>query len=219
VDSDNPFGLLLTRYIVVLPDHGWVESASWIAQIIIAALAIIAAFVAYRQLKEMADYREQRLHIANGTLLMELDKRFDSKDLIDARRIFVDMRERIKKEVAANNLKANEEYRAEKIAEVWTVELERLRADTDDDEDKYSELMSLAGFFETVGVMVKRKYISEQDAIGLFKGPLITFGRNFRKHIELRQKETGMPPGLLEHALYLYELAESAEKKATLPSA
>jgi hypothetical protein len=150
---------------------------------------------------------------------MELDHRFDSKDLVKARRIFIEMRERITKDVAASNLVANEKYRTEKIAEAWTIELYRLMADRNDDEDKYGELMSLAGFFETIGVMVKNKYVSEQDAIGLFKGPLITFGRGFTKHIELRQKEAGMPSGLLEHALYLYELAESAERKSSSPTA
>ena len=54
MDLDSPFSLLFTRYVVVLPDHSWLEIVSWVAQIIIALLAIVAALVAYKQLKEMS---------------------------------------------------------------------------------------------------------------------------------------------------------------------
>jgi hypothetical protein len=56
--------------IYIFPaEHSWLEVASWIAQIALAILAVIAAFFAYRQLKEMSDYRESRLRIANATLI------------------------------------------------------------------------------------------------------------------------------------------------------
>ena len=94
------------------------------------------------------------------------------------------------------------------MAEEWTTRLADLRERKD---DKYQSLLRIGGFFETVGMMVKNEYISKRDALGLFSGPIIAFGRNFSKHIELRQNQAGVPQGLLEHALHLYEIAVADE--------
>jgi len=188
----------------VVTEHGWIETASWIAQIAVAIVALAGAVVACYQLREMADYRRQRLRIANATLLMELDQRFDSKEMTEARNLFIEMRESDERGYLWTPSLLNEEEKMAKMADEWTKQLSELR---EKQKDKYSLLLSLGGFFETVGMMVKRKYISKDDALGLFSGPVIAFGRNFSEHIAARQNEAGVPPGLFEHALYLYQLA------------
>jgi len=95
-------------------EHGWVEYAAWIAQIIVTLVAIGAAFVAWWQLGEMRDYRNQRLKIANAALLMELDHRFDSKELTEARELFVHMGEEISSSISAKHPLINESDKLEK---------------------------------------------------------------------------------------------------------
>jgi hypothetical protein len=157
---------------------------------------------------EMADYRQQRLRIANATLLLELDHRFDSLDLKDARATFVKMRDEISKLVSDNNSLSNEVDKKNKMIDEWTRKLSDMRKNNI---YEYTNLIRLGGFFETVGMMVKRQYISGDDARGLFIGPVMIFGRNFSRHIEERQNETGVAAGLFEHALFLYDLAVKAE--------
>lgn len=73
----------IIKETVVITEHEWLEYASWAAQILVAAIALIAAIVAYRQLKEMADYRKQRIQIANANMLMQLVHRFESHDMTE----------------------------------------------------------------------------------------------------------------------------------------
>jgi hypothetical protein len=200
----------IVRDIMVI-DHEWLEYASWIAQIIVAVIALaaaivagIAAFVAWQQLGEMTNYRRQRLKIANATLLMELDHRFDSGELAEARKLIMKIAEEIGVAISTARPLVNDQEKLQRIIDEWTRRLADMRAN---DGDKYSLLLRLGGFFETVGMMVKREYVSKDDALGLFMGPIVMFGRNFKPHIEERQKEAGVPAGMFEHALYLYELA------------
>ncbi len=200
----EPFVL---RDIMVI-DHEWLEYVSWVAQVIVAIIAIVAAVFAWRQLGEMTDYRQQRLRIANATLLMELDHRFDSKELDAARNLIMQINEEISVEISGAYPLANEEEKVQRIVVEWTTRLASMRAN---DRPKYSSLLQIGGFFETVGMMVKREYVSKDDALGLFMGPIIMFGRNFKPHINERQNEAGVPDGMFEHALYLYDLAIAAE--------
>lgn len=198
------------KEVIVVTEHGPLEYASWVAQVLVTVIAIAAAIVAWRQLGEMADYRKQRLRIANATLLLELDHRFDSKELAEARELFMQTGEEISTVVSGKHPLANEEEKVARMIADWTEQLATFRKDG---KDKYSQLLRIGGFFETVGMMVKREYVSPQDALGLFRGPILMFGRYFKPHIDTRQNEAGVPKGLFEHALYLYDLAMADGKK------
>jgi hypothetical protein len=69
--------------------------------------------------------------------------------------------------------------------------------------------MSICGFFETAGLMVKRGYVPAEDLINLFGGPLGIVSTCYRAHIQERQKETGVLAGLYEHALELGAVVRS----------
>lgn len=187
-------------------DHPWLEYTSWVAQIILVAVAIIAAVVARNQLKEMTDFRKQRVRILNATLIMELDHRWDAGEIREARALFLSIREEITKAVSNNNPLDGDHAKMEKAKAEWKSHLAGLRKD---DRPKYQQLIGLCGFFESVGMMVKREYISKDDAMGLFGGSIVAMDRCFREHLEDRAKEMGVPKGFFEHALYLGELAKS----------
>jgi hypothetical protein len=62
--------------------------------------------------------------------------------------------------------------------------------------EDYLKLMSLCGFFETVGTMVKLEYIDKSAILNIYEGAIMSVGNCFREHIDQRQKEYGMPEGV-----------------------
>ena len=183
----------IIKETVVITEHEWLEYASWAAQILVAAIALIAAIVAYRQLKEMADYRKQRIQIANANMLMQLVHRFESHDMTESRQLFSKIKDEVNHTICARHPVAVDEEKLQRITDEWTQYLNTLRKD---EGEKYFTLLRIVDFFEEVGTMIKKKYISPDDAMELFKGPILAVGRNFSRHISSRQKEIGVPDGL-----------------------
>jgi hypothetical protein len=176
------------------------ERASWIATVAAATVAIIGALFAGAQLLDVR-------RASQASLLLDLDARFDSEGLRAARDLFSSLRQDIHTIVSTNNPHANDAAKRDLICAEWRQALADLRKN---DTDSYIMLIGWLGFFETLGLMVKKRYISEQDAFDLFRGPLIDIGNSFRLHIEDRSKETGVSEGLFEHALSLSARASKA---------
>ena len=65
--------------------------------------------------------------------------------------------------------------------------------------------MRVVNFFEIVGQMVSRKYVSIDDIDGIFRGPILDIEMAFTKHIHERQNEKGVPQGLYANALSLFD--------------
>jgi hypothetical protein len=184
--------------------HPWLEWVSWGAQILLFAVAVVAAAFGRRQLREMTDYREQRLRIANAQLLMDLDNRWDSKDMHESRMLFNKVRDDINETVGAANPKAKDNERERKIEDAWVEKLAAMRVN---DAANYGKLMAICSFFETVGLMVKREYIQADDVLELLLGPIMNIEKCFGGHIKALEKEMGVLAGLYEHALNLSKLA------------
>jgi hypothetical protein len=184
------------------------ELLSWGAQLLLVVIAIGAAFVAAYQLREMGRYRSQRLQIANAQFLMNLDDRWDSQRMQESRVILNAMRENIMKKVGSANPTLNDAERTRHIKQEWIASLQDKR---DNSPDEYAVLMSFCGFFETVGLMVDRQYVQNDDVFELFLGPIIDVATYFGGHIAELEKETGMPEGLYRHAL---NLAREGERRA-----
>lgn len=199
---------MITVYHVIVDDmgHGSLEVCSWIAQLLIVAIAIVAAFVAKGQLKEMGDYRLQRVRIANAQLLMELDKRWDSREMHESRLIFKRTFDAISKKVATDHGTVKDGEREKLMQGEWVNELHKKRKENP---EEYTKLMDMCGFFETVGLMVDKDYIKFDDVKELLEGPIVNIGKCFRGHIESLEKETGVLAGLYKHALALSRRAAS----------
>jgi len=178
----------------------FLERASWLCQILLTVIAAIGAIFAGVQLRIVRQ-------VSQATLLLELDARFDSSEMRQARNQFATVSEDVEKVVAANHPLANDVAKREHAAQLWKETLGLLRTDN---EATYLKLIGWCGFFETVGLMVKKGYLSEEDVLDLFKGPLVDLDKAFRLHIEERGKETGVPNGLFEHALSLSDIAIKA---------
>jgi hypothetical protein len=82
-------------------------------------------------------------------------------------------------------------------------ELFRLRAT---DASKWSEYVNYVAFFEILGVYVRNGYLPLRDVMQVFKGPILLVDVAWRDVIQSWQREPGLAPGLLEHALFLMEI-------------
>lgn len=188
-----------------MADHSWLEIAYWISQIVLTLIALVAAVAAWYQLTEAENSRMAQLRAMNATLLMELDNRWDSAEMREARRISFEWTQKIDKTVSAKQF-ADQDQRAAAISAEWTSLLRDARSN---DMREYAKLMAMCGFFETVGVMVKKDYIAAPDVIDLLKGPILAIEMWFGGHIAERAKEMGVPNGLYENALNLVKLAKA----------
>lgn len=188
------------KLLVEALDPSWVGYLYWWSQILLTAIAAASAYFAYGQLKNIAASRGDAVHIARATFLLELDRRWDGTEMVAARKLLSKTLGEAKETVSRANHLANDGERERLVGIEFSRTLAALRST---DTDAYQALMSICGFFETAGLMVKRGYVPADDLISLFGGPLATAGTCYRSHIQDRQNETGVLAGLYEHALDL----------------
>ncbi len=67
--------------------------------------------------------------------------------------------------------------------------------------ERYRTMMRTLNFFETLGQLVKRRYVVLADIDGLFRGPILDAGVVCVSHIKDRQNERTV--ALYENALFL----------------
>ncbi|MER9047678.1 hypothetical protein NKH89_10425 [Mesorhizobium sp. M0923] len=183
----------------------WLEIAYWISQIILTVIAFVAAIAAWNQLTQAENARLAQLRAMNATLLMELDNRWDSAEMREARRICFEWTQKINETISGKQF-ADQQQRSVAISDEWTKLLRDCRIR---DMKEYGKLMGMCGFFETVGLMVKKDYIAASDVIDLLKGPMLAVEMWFGGHIAEREKEMGVANGLYENALNLVKLAKA----------
>lgn len=177
------------------------EIASWIGGLILVFVGVGSFIAAALALIEAARARR-------ASLLLQLDERFDSTEMKDARALLYTKLDEVKHAVATAQPLANEAQRNTLCRTEWAARLGDMRVN---DNGNYMKLLVFAGFFETVGLMVNMRYISSTDVINLLEGPILDMEMAFREHVANRITESGTAPDLLKHA---FLLADVAKKKA-----
>ena len=197
----------LVRELVGRPHS--LEVVYWLANVAIAGVAGYALWFAYHQVMAARRSNEATLKQAHATFLLELDRRWDSEEMFQCRVQLLIMRDGILARVGAEHARLDDNAKARKIGEEFAKDLKALR---DSELENYLVVLRMCGFFETVGLMVKKEYVALDDITSLFKGSIIAMGTYFSRHIEERQKEMGVPGGFFENALYLVDEVENLEK-------
>jgi hypothetical protein len=130
--------------------------------------------------------------------LLQLDSRWEA--LQSQRDKVVGLIDQATKEVFLQHATLSDCHRVEKLKE-------RLKQDIIDLESTsittYRELVVYLGFFETVGLMVRNKYIPLNEIIRLYDGPINDIDIVFTEHIAEWQKKVSVSDGLFENMLYL----------------
>lgn len=177
--------------------HG-LQVTAWIMQILVFLALLVGTFYAKGQLDHMRADSDQSRKISQARLMLDLDTRWDSPDMQITRQLFARTNIDIGKIVSQEKPLAKDSAKAEIIKEKWAEHLGKLR---EEDINSYTSLMAMCGFFETVGIMVDRDYLSKEDMFALFLGPIIAIERCYSGHIYHRSQEEGVPEGLYRHAL------------------
>ena len=176
------------------------------AQTAILGVAVAALIYARGQVEEARELRSAQLQQARATFLLELDSRWESDRIRQAASLFARMRREEIQKAGKNDPHLNDEQKRHYAAITFNDQLNIIRSSTElQDLEKYRSLIGLAGFVETMGVMVKRGYVPAEDINELLGGPVLDFGTFFARHINERQNETGVLKGLFENALDLVE--------------
>jgi hypothetical protein len=188
----------------------WLEIWYWCSQVILCLIAFGTAIFAGIQLRVIRRSRLETLKTAKATFLLELDRRWDSAEMIQTRERFVRLRDDVKKKVSSENAVENPEERRRVMQEEFHKSLSPMK---EINYKEYLSILRMCGFFETVSLMVKREYVDRRDIIDLFRGPMEQIDMCFPKHIKECQKEVDVTPGLYEHALSLCKVAASGAVK------
>lgn len=140
---------------------------------------------------------------AKATLLLSLEEKWNSADMRAAKKCFVEKKNTVDSDIHKTNSNLNDSAIEEKKCDKFKTLLRELYRD--EPFGSYTTLMSMVGFFELLGLLVKRKYVDIKDIADLFGGPILDVGRYIAPHINERKTERGVPNGLFENALYLVD--------------
>lgn len=206
----------------------FIASVGDIATLVLAVVAVVALFVAWRHLgavwrQSMAafeqmetSYRQlemtqQQLETARDQLhelmesnrarfLFDLDSRWDSEAMIAARQKFRIEYDSIEAKAHAEDPMANVEKLRLRTSELFHEHLKSLMKDNVKD---YRLLLMMIGFFEIAGILAKKGYIPAIDIIDLYAGAILPVYWCFKHHMEVEGATITAVPGLYEHALAL----------------
>lgn len=174
-------------------------AADW-ATIILVFVAVGALAYAAKEVSAAHTANHLAYLQSKATFLLEVDRRWDSQEMVNSRSLIRTVRDDLMKLVASKYSQLDDAHKAEKLGDEFAKALAEMRKN---DPNNYVLMLRYCGFFETVGVMVQREYIPLDDIDALFRGPILAVDTCLRSHISQRQNETGVPKGLFEHALFL----------------
>lgn len=195
--------------LLTLSQPHWLEIAAWIAIIATAITAGYAIIYARHQLKIARE---------NGKILflMDMDRRWDGHEMKEARIKWRELRNSINETIEKEHSQLSHQDRLNKASELCSNKLhEMLKRDV----DGYAIIMSIMGFFETIGYVIDKKFTSSDEIAGLYGDSIQEFDRLCFSHLEKRredrQSSTGAPTDLYEHARNLiFATREYYEKMA-----
>jgi hypothetical protein len=170
------------------------QAAAWVAT---AAGALLAAVQLRRQARQ-----------ARATFLLELFRQWQT--MIKPRTAFAAFRIACEKDLLTLHAKLSDTERLSKLREVAREKLGRMEEDPTQT-DEYLNLLELVGFFDHVGLMVRRGYLPFKDVDGLLHGPIIVVDIHCRGHTDDLKKRSGVPPGLYQDFAYLADRAARAD--------
>ncbi|PZR92475.1 MAG: hypothetical protein DLM68_02120 [Hyphomicrobiales bacterium] len=151
------------------------ELLFWWAGVALAILTVVALIFAGVQAKIIAKQ-------AKATLLLDLVDKFNSKEMFEAKKLFVDTTSKERKGIFSQYSNLPDKEVLTKLKEHLKVVMDGIH--NTEDRTNYSTLMRILSFFELVGLLVRRRYISLKDIDELFRGPILEAGTAFARHIK-----------------------------------
>ncbi|MFM6950201.1 MAG: hypothetical protein ACKOW1_04155 [Novosphingobium sp.] len=199
-------------------------------------IAFFASILAIRQLRLATKAQADQVQIARANLMLAIDKSYEDATMLNSRKAVRSLRNRAHAtiEKQAHKDKTSDGKRKQ-IAEEFSAQLDQLwsvaRSIRDEDvdvadskqriaHDRYSELMCLVNWMETVGMLCKRNLLPTPDILDLYDQVIVPTLTNFKNHVDVRRREEPYPnPRFMENAYWLHEMAVTyqAQRDRTLP--
>jgi hypothetical protein len=146
------------------------------ATIVIAVAAVYALGVAVRQ---VAAAKEN----TKANFLMDLDTRWEGADMRAARAKWGEIHEGVLDFVGSQHPGADAAERKSLIRSKCAEDVQHMY---ENDFESYSEILKIIGFFETLGYMADRGFISVEEIADLYGESIIGFDDLFRDHLNFR---------------------------------
>lgn len=190
--------------IGAIQEHHHLEIASWIAIIVTAAAAVATATAAIYALIYAARQINAAQTGTKATFLADLDGRWEGNEMKAARAKWIRMKDEIIAKVEEEYPNLTADLKLKRRAEACSAHLHKMRHENP---EHYNDIISILGFFETVGYIVAKRYISAEEVADLFGQSIKSFDElcwdHVQKRIEESRNETGAPTLLWEHACNL----------------
>ena len=146
----------------------------------LAITAAAALIFAWHQVREMRQGNVGAETQAYAAVLLELDRRFESPDMVETRKAFVELWENTERDIAADHPRLDDAARRKKIQLQCAEVLKTIR---EKDLDRYLVLLRFVGFFETVGVMIKHGFVPVKIIADLYSGPIERMETPYGAHV------------------------------------
>lgn len=173
------------------------EDFYFASQILLFGVVAIGAVLSFRQLRMLAKQ-------AKATFLLELDRRWESNEMVPVREAISEHRSFIERKIRTDHSDLTDDQKREKYKELFADELDALEKSNF---ERYSKFLRAWGFLETLGYLVKNKYLKPEEVDSLLGYSILQVDDMSRAHILKRDAEeeskTGRPAHLYANALYL----------------
>jgi hypothetical protein len=191
----------------------WGTFADWV----IVATAIAAVVFAKGQLETAGVARRDAIELERANLLLRIDEKFEGTELLDSRKAWVALRDRVESEVRTEHMHADDSLQATEAARKLSAALTQMweaigKAGNDSERESateaYLRLIRLLHWIETVGHLVERNLIPRDDVLDLYDHVVIRTVGYAKAHITYR-REIGPVTSkrILEKALWLLDEA------------
>ena len=147
---------------------------------------------------------------------MELDARWTSPQMSSTAKEVWDLMKEIDAQAEKDNAGLPPEELRQKSEELFAKHLAALHKAND---PKYQNYIDLISFFETMGYVAKKKYLSKGDALDLFGGVILSVGRVMHMHIRTLQARPGTTGLAWEHTLWLIDEMREKERRVKMRNA
>jgi len=216
--TDQQFDRLLVKLdniLIVAGPHS-LEILAWIALIVTAITAVYAMFYARHQIQAARDNTK-------AIFLADLDRRWEGAEMKEARSKWRVLRNEIIVQVDKNHAHLNPGEKLKKRGQTCASKLHGMLIN---DVEGYTHIISILGFYETIGYLIFREFLTVEDIVELYGDSIREYDTLCFDHIEKRRRDreadTGVPTDLYEHARNLiletrgyYEKKKKEQSEAT----
>lgn len=165
------------------------EIAYWISQIAMALVVAGGAWIAMTQLRLLA--RQSK-----SSFLVELDRRWESVEMLAARSTARLHRQKLEAAVMARHGDKPEEVQRECYKEISRDMLADVRVKSP---DEYAHFLQIWGFLETVGHLVRNNYVDISEIHSVFGHVILQCDDVSRLHHRIREADESKKVGRETH--------------------